>query len=300
MSPRLREPTLPQSAVGFRRGAFTASRRFLCVAAGGGLFGAAFLAAVAQQPFVQGRGLERAPVRAATSTNFDGAFVFCRILFRNGISGDGNGWDVDYPRADENLSIRLSELTKTPVSFDREHEPNHVVVRLTDPALFHCPFTMLTEPGGAYFNEAEAAGLRAYLLKGGFLWADDFWGDYAFGVWAGEIGKALPPHEFPIVDLPLDHPIFHTVFQIPRVPQIPSIGFWAGSHGGTSERGTLSAVPHVRAISDARGRIMVLMTHNTDFGDAFEEEATDRAYFLQFSVDGYRFGVNALVYAMTH
>jgi hypothetical protein len=268
--------------------------------AAGVVFGGAVLIAVVQLPLAQGRSLGRAPVPVAMPANFDGAFVFCRIRFLNGISGDGNGWDVDYPRADENLSIRLSELTKTPVSFDGEHEPNHVVVRLTDPALFRCPFTMLTEPGGAYFSEAEAAGLRAYLLKGGFLWADDFWGDYAFSVWAGEIGKALPPQEFPIVDLPLDHPIFHMLFQIPRVPQIPSIGFWASTRGGTSERGPLSAVPHVRAISDARGRIMVLMTHNTDFGDSFEEEATDHRYFEQFSVDGYRFGVNALVYAMTH
>jgi hypothetical protein len=236
----------------------------------------------------------------ATPDDFDGGFQFCRIVFRNASNGDGNGWSVDWPRADENLSIRLSELTRTPVSLDETGQPKHLLVRLTDADLSHCAFVMMTEPGGAYFDDQEAAGLRTYLLKGGFLWADDFWGSYAFDFWAGQIGKALPPHEYPIVDVPLDHPLFHTVVNVPRIPQIPGIRYWLGSGGRTSERGADSAVPHVRAIRDDHGRIMVLMTHNTDFGDAFEEEATDHEYFLRFSVDGYAFGVNALVYALTH
>jgi hypothetical protein len=232
--------------------------------------------------------------------DFDGGFQFCRIVFRNAPDGDGNGWSVDWPRADENLSVRLAELTRTHVSVDETGEPKHLLVRLTDPALFHCPFVMMTEPGGAYFDEQEAASLRTYLLKGGFLWADDFWGTYAFNFWAAQIGKALHPSEYPIQDLPLDHPIFHMVHIVPRVPQIPGIAYWLGSRGGTSERGADSAVPHVRAIRDDHGRILVLMTHNTDFGDSFEEEATNHDYFLHFSVPGYAFGVNALVYALTH
>ena len=183
---------------------------------------------------------------------------------------------------------------------DETHQPKHLLVRLTAPELFHCPFVMMTEPGGAYFDEEEAAALRKYLLKGGFLWADDFWGAYAFDFWATQIGKALPRSAYPIVDLPLDHPIFHTVLAVPRIPQIPGIRYWMGSGGRTSERGADSAVPHVRGIMNDRGQLIVLMTHNTDFGDAFEEEATNHEYFLQFSVEGYAFGVNALVYAMTH
>ena len=122
---------------------------------------------------------------------------------------------------------------------------------------------------------------------------------YAFDFWANQIGKALPRSAYPIVDLPLDHPIFHTVLPVARIPQIPGIRYWMASGGRTSERAD-SAVPHVRGIMDDRGRLIVLMTHNTDFGDAFEEEATNHEYFLQFSVQGYAFGVNALVYAMTH
>ena len=147
----------------------------------------------------------------------------------------------------------------------------------------------------------DTARLRDWLLKGGFLWADDFWGDWAWDVFESQMRKALPSSTYPIVDLPLDHPIFHGVMQVRRFPQIPSINFRAGT-GQTSERGRDSAQPHVRAILDPDDpqRILVLMTHNTDFGDAFEREGDDRAYFLKFAPDGYAFGVNAIVYSMMH
>ncbi len=136
--------------------------------------------------------------------------------------------------------------------------------------------------------------------EGRFLWADDFWGTRAWDNWSGEIAKALPPATYPIVDLPLDHELFHTLYDVRELPQIPSIGFWIETRGATSERGPSSAVPHARAIFDDHGRIMVLITYNTDFGDAFERESDDREYFLEFAARGYAFGVNALVYAMTH
>jgi uncharacterized protein DUF4159 len=248
----------------------------------------------------RGFGGFRAPVvRMATPEDFDGNFLFCRILFRNASDGDGDGWSVDYPRADINLTFRLSELTKVTVTTDAEDGYRHVVVRLIDPLLYHCPFVMMTEPGGAYFDEREAAQLHDYLLKGGFLWADDFWGEYAFDHWAREIAKALPSGQYPILDVPLDHQLFHTLYDIHRIPQIPSINFWARS-GQTSERRD-STVPHVRAVLDPDdGHIMVLMTHNTDFGDAFEREGDDHEYFLRFAPEGYAFGVNALIYSMTH
>jgi hypothetical protein len=232
--------------------------------------------------------------------DYNGTFLFCRLWFRSDRQGDGNGWGVDYPRADINLTFRLSELTKTPVTRDEHDGYNHVVLKLPNPLLYHCPFVMMTEPGGAYLDDDEAAALRDYALKGGFLWADDFWGDYAFNWWAGQIGKAFPPEQYPIIDVPLDHQLFHLLYDVKHIPQIPSIDFWAGTGGATSERGAESAVPHVRAILDERGRIMVLMTHNTDFGDAFEREGDDHQYFLKFAPDGYAFGVNAILYSMTH
>jgi hypothetical protein len=234
-----------------------------------------------------------------TAADYNGAFLFCRIIFRRHPQGDGGDWGVDYPRADINLTFRLSELTKTSVTRDERDGYNHVVLALTDPLLYKCPFVMMTEVGSAYFDEQEAAALRDYALKGGFLWADDFWGDYAFRWWAEQIGKAFPPERYPIIDVPLEHQLFHLLYDIRRIPQIPSINVWTFSHQ-TSERGAESAVPHVRAILDDDGRIMVLMTHNTDFGDAFEREGDDHEYFLKFAPDGYAFGVNAILYSMTH
>jgi hypothetical protein len=254
---------------------------------------------VAAAGAAQFRGRTRAAARFVPPDSFNGSFLFCRISFRNQPSGDGAGWEVDYPRADLNLSFRLSELTKTPISRDEAGQIRHIVIRLTDSELFRCPFIMMTEPGGAYFDPAEAAALHEYLLKGGFLWADDFWGERAWETWSGEIAKALPPGEYPIADLPIGHELFHTLYDMHEIPQIPSINFWLGT-GQTSERGAGSAQPHVRAILDERQRIMVLMTFNTDFGDAFERETDDRRYFLQFAPSGYAFGVDALIYAMTH
>jgi len=246
-----------------------------------------------------GFGFRGVAPKMMTADDYNGAFLFCRIIFRQNPYGDGGGWGVDYPRADINLTFRLSELSKTPVTRDEHEGYNHVVLRLTDPLLYKCPFIMMTEVGAAYFDEAEAAALHDYIVKGGFLWADDFWGERAWAVWASEIGKALPPERYPIVDLPLEHQLFHVLYDIRHYTQIPSINFWAYS-GQTSERGAESAQPHVRGILDEDGRVMVVMTHNTDFGDAFEREGDSREYFERFAGAGYAFGIDTLLYSMTH
>jgi len=246
----------------------------------------------------RGRGFG-GPIRTPTPESFDGRFNFCRVAFNYSTMGRGGGWRVDYPRADTNLSIRLAELTKTSISTDASGDPNHLVVRLTDPELFQCPFVMMTEVGSIHFSPEEAQRLREYLLKGGFLWADDFWGSYAWDNWESEFSKVLPPAEYPTRDLPRDHPLFRTQFNVDRVPQIPSINHWYGT-GGTSERGADSAVPHAYGISDSKGRMLALVTFNTDVGDSWEREGDDKQYFYTFSVNGYAFGINTLLYAMTH
>jgi len=239
-------------------------------------------------------------VRVAKPEDFVGGFQFCRVAYNSDFRGDGGNWSVDYPRADINLSIRLSELTRAYVSTDSSGEPIPLLIRLTDDVMFECPFIMMTEVGSASISDEEAARLRLYLQKGGFLWADDFWGSYAWEWWTAQFSKVLPPSEYPIIDLPPNHPLFSAQFQITKVPQIASIGHWASTGGGTSERGEDSAVPHARAVLDKHGNIMVLMTHNTDLGDSFEREADDPQYFYQMSVPGYAFGINALLYALTH
>ena len=254
--------------------------------------------AAAQRGRFRGGAGGRFQQRFEPNAPYDGAFRFCRIMFRQNPVGDGGGWAVDYPRADINLPYRLSELTATSVSRDPDGNYNHAAFQLTDPELYHCPFIMMTEVGALYMDDAEAARLLDYLLKGGFLWADDFWGEYAWQVWQNQIAKALP--EYQSVDLPLGHSLFHMLYDVKSVPQIPSINSWFGRGGSTSERGAESAVPHARAIFNDRGDLMVLITHNTDFGDAFEREGENRAYFETFAGVGYAFGINALLYAMTH
>jgi hypothetical protein len=247
-------------------------------------------------------GGRRAAARYPTAETFGYGFNFCRGIYTStrGEAG-GQGWSTDYPDADLNFSIRLSELTKTRVKFDQTGTPDFVTVRLTDDELFQCPYLHMEDVGTVTFSDDEVEVLRAYLLKGGFIWVDDFWGSYAWEAWTTEIARVLPPSEYPIRDLHLaDHPIFRTQFQIKDFPQIPSIQSWRGNPYETSERGFDSAEPHIRAISDRHDNVMVLMTHNTDISDAWEREAEDPRYFYSFSPNGYAVGINVLMYAMTH
>jgi hypothetical protein len=247
-----------------------------------------------------GRGEGNVPPRFAQATDFDGSFQFCRLMYRQVRAHQrGLGWGTDYPDAEINFSIRLSELTKTPVSRSPANQPNHFVVRPTDEALFHCPFVIMSDPGSAGFSDEDAAALRSYLLKGGFLWADDYWGPWAWDDFAGEIAKVLPAGQFPIRELSFDHPIFKTMFTVTRVPQVPSWQYWSGS-GDTSEMGSASANAQMAAISDANGRVMVLMTHNTDISDSWEREGQNPEYFLSFSPEGYAVGLNVALYSMMH
>jgi hypothetical protein len=251
-----------------------------------------------------GRGT-RSPVRLAPEVFPDGDFVVCRLMYTEVRSEpNGGGWRTDYPLGEINLTIRFSELTRTPVSWAgtaSARVPNHWVVRPTDDALFQCPFVIASDVGTIGLRDDEALRLREYLLKGGFLWVDDFWGPLAWEQWSYELGKVLPPDLYPVEDIPLTDPIFRSQFVVEKVPQITNIRFWRATRGAqTSERGADSAVPHFRAVRDGRGRIMVAMTHNTDVADSWEREGEDPAFFYQFSPDGYAFGVNVLLHALTH
>jgi hypothetical protein len=237
-------------------------------------------------------------IRRPNADTFTGDFTFCRLAFRGGF-GYGGGWGVDYPRADENLSVRLSELSDAAVRLDAHGTPSYVVIQATEPELFKCPFVALTNHGNASFSPDDVVALRAYLQKGGFLWADDAWGSRSWDHWLEELRKILPASEYPLVDLPINHAIFRTLYEAKRIPQIPNIGFYRGT-GHTSERGPDSAVPHAYALLDPANRIVVLTTHNTDFGDAYEREADDPEFFYKFSVEGYAIGINILLYAMTY
>jgi hypothetical protein len=247
----------------------------------------------------------RTPPRFPTATTFEGSFHFCRIMFTSN-RREKQGWRTDYPGADINFSVRLAELTKVRVKFVTDEGgdavPDAVVVRLTDEALFQCPFTMGEDAGTAELTDVEAERLREYLLKGGFLLVTDYHGTWAREQFDEVIGRVLPRAEYPVVDLtPPNHALWNTLFQVQRLPQMASIQTWRRSGGDTVERWNEDGSgPTARGIADAAGRLMVVMVHNTDLPDAWEREGEDPEYFYSFSPEAYAVGINIVIYAMTH
>jgi len=248
-----------------------------------------------------GRGFNRVPPRLPTAASYDGSFSFCRGMFTQ-YRGEpsGSGWSTDYPDADVNFSIRLAELTKVSVGKQPTGDPNHIVVPLSHDYLFNCPYLHMEDVGTLRFSDVEVERVRAYLLKGGFIWVDDSWGSMAIQSWEREIARVLPPNEYPVRDIQPYHPIFRVMFDVPAIPQIPAISHWRRSGGGTSERGSDSETVMFRGISDANGKLMVVMTHNTDISDAWEREGEDPGFFYRFSPDGYAVGLNIVLYSMTY
>lgn len=269
-----------------------------------GALGAGITVAHAQQIWAGGFG-GRTPPRFPTATTFDGSFNFCRVMFRSD-RREKQGWATDYPGADINFSVRLAELTKVRVKIanrgTEDEVPDAVVVRLTDDALFQCPFTFMEDAGTARFSDAEVDRLRDYLLKGGFLLISDYHGSWAREQFDEQIGRALPPARFPTVDLaPPDHAIWRTMFPVASLAQMASINTWRRTDGGVIERWNEDgAPPSARGIADAHGRLMVVMVHNTDMPDAWEREGEDSDYFFRFSPEAYAMGIDILLYAMTH
>jgi hypothetical protein len=246
----------------------------------------------------------RTPPKFPTAETFEGSFHFCRVLFTSN-RREKQGWSTDYPGADLNFSVRLAELTRVRVkmTYDGEEQvPDAVVVRLTDDSLFQCPFTFMEDAGTADFTDDEVVRLRQYLLKGGLLLVSDYHGTRAREQFDWQIGRVLPRGEFPIVDLaPPDHPLWRTMFAVTRLPQMASISTWRRSGGGTIERwNDEGAPPDARGIVDARGRLMVVMIHNTDIPDAWEREGEDPDYFFTFSPEAYAVGINIVLYSMMH
>jgi hypothetical protein len=243
----------------------------------------------------------RTPPKWATARNFDGSFNFCRAYFTADRREDGgSGWDTDFPGADNNFSVRLAELTRVRVRLDNTGQPDYVVVRLTDPLLYRCPILHMEDVGVVRFSDDEVTNLRDYLLKGGFLIVDDFWGSEAWAQWTAELGRALPPAIYPIFDIPADHPLMHALYDVKTVEQVSNIRFWMQTGGNVSERGSDSPRVNFRGINDESGRLMVVMAHNTDIPDTWEREGESQEYFDRFSPNGYAVGVNVVLYAMTH
>jgi hypothetical protein len=243
---------------------------------------------------------EREGLPVASNGVTDRGFTFCRLLYRSVRREPlGHGWNTDYPGSDWNFVERLEELTTVRPAQWEDGWPGFAVVRPSQDELFQCPFLFASDVGSAGLSPEEAERLRAYLLKGGLLWVDDFWGTWAWESWARQIAEVLP--EYPIVDVGPEHRMMETLYDVPAVPQVPSIQFWRRSgRRSTSEQGRDSATPHLRAIFDDDGRPLVIMTHNTDIADGWEREGEDDEFFYQFSPDAYALGINLVLYALSH
>jgi hypothetical protein len=187
-------------------------------------------------------------------------------------------WQTDYPDADLNLSFRLQQLTSMKV------DPDCRCLDITDPELFRFPFCYIVEPGDLALTEEEVPILRKYLLNGGTLMFDDFWGEAEWENMADEMKRVFPEREFK--DIPRNHALFHCVFDLPddlnlQCPNV-RLGTLSQYDGVTWERPDAHDV-HVRAIYDDKGRIMSIATHNTDNGDGWEREGEDDYFFHEFS-----------------
>jgi hypothetical protein len=223
-------------------------------------------------------------------------FTFVRIKYSSDWRRDK--WTTDFPDSDVNFSFRLQQMTSLKV------EPNGKILELTDKELFNFPFIYIVEPGDMALTDEEVTALRAYLLNGGFLMVDDFWGEREWDVFYSQIKRVFPERE--PIELPMDHPIFNGVFPLSSVPknklQCPSIGRGVQSEhdGVTWERSDAREV-HLKAIFDDKGRIMAMICHNTDNGDGWEREGESAYYFSEFSEKkAYPLGINIVYYAMTH
>lgn len=243
--------------------------------------------------------ISESTLRSGETPAEPGSFTFCRLMYRSVRTESlGSGWTTDYPSADQNLMIRLAEVTTLDVSRGELEEPVHVVVRVTDRNVFRCPFLFASDVGTLSFLDAEVEAMRQYLLKGGFLWVDDFWGPAALEEFTKEMRRVLPDSS--PFRLPMDHPLFSTYFTLREIPQIPAISYWLATNGSTAERGGASPEAAVYGIEDSDGRLVVLMTHNTDIADGWEREADNETFFYTFSPLGYAVGVNVAIWALTH
>ncbi len=207
-------------------------------------------------------------------------------------------WETDFPQAEENFSQRMRELTRV------HSAPKPVTRRLTDPDLGDFPLAFMSDVGYLRFSSEEAEALGTYLRNGGFLWVDDFWGDAEWLSFERLMTEALPGVRWE--ELELSHPIFHTVFDIREMPQIPARSF-ADPWGPTAEprfahrfpQGSLQRAT-MRGFTDENGRLLAIGTHNTDIADGWEREAYGQWYFERFSTLSYRLAVNVIVYVMSH
>jgi hypothetical protein len=256
------------------------------------LLGFAFVSLVAAAPG-QSR-LGQSPARRAREVKASSGpaeFTFVRTIYHSPFRGRRWGsWATDFPEADHHFILGIRYWSGA--NLDISEKP--IQLEILDDKLFSYPLVYFVEPGFMELSDEEAQRLREYVLRGGFLFLDDFWGDYEWENVRDQMRKVFP--EYPIENLSLKHPIFHAYFDIEEVVQVPGIGSWL-RWGVTHEKG--GTVPYYMGIQNPQGRLIAFIARNCDLGDAWEW-IDDRRYPMKYGLAAYQLGINIITYAMTH
>src|SRR4029453_2429671 len=217
-------------------------------------------------------------------------FTFVRTIYNSPFRGWRGSWATDFPEADYHFVLGVRYWSGA--NLDISEKP--LQLQIMDGKLFEYPLIYFVEPGYMELADEEAKRLREYVLRGGFLFLDDFWGSYEWENGRGQMRRVFPEYEKK--DLPRDDSLFHCYFDINEVIQVPGIGSWLG-RGVTHEKGGI--VPHYMGIQNEKGRLYAFIARNCDLGDAWEW-IDDPRYPLKYGLAAYRVGVNVIIYAMTH
>ena len=229
-----------------------------------------------------------------TDPNLSGRFTFVRARFDVQMYagqympflGDGGPpCSHDYPVAGRHLMKIMSELSKIDVNLDI----NEPIFAFDDPMLFKFPFAYLCEVGTMNLTEKEIAGMREYLLRGGFLLVDDFRTANQFYNLQRQVKQAFPEYELKKLDL--SNPIFNCFFSIKTLDVKPIYG------GGYVTRETMN--PEFWGLEDETGRLMMIVNYNYDVSD-FWQFSDNPFRPIEETNDAYKFGVNYIIYALTH
>jgi len=216
-------------------------------------------------------------------------FHFARLMYTGAAGSRGNwrgAWRTDYPDAEYHLMQGINRLTRLDGQSVNYYGEGGRLINLAEDRIFDYPWLYAVEVGQWYLNTEEAAKLREYLDRGGFLMVDDFWDEYEWSVFVNSMQRVFPDR--PIVELEENHPLLHVLFDLDQRTQIPGRN---GQRPGTE--------PHWRGIFDDEGQLIVAINFNMDMGDAWEH-ADDPSYPEPMTALAYRFAVNYVIYAMTH
>ena len=251
---------------------------------------------LAQDPFSGYRGGYQRPtlIRPEATGPSYGEFTFIRTIYDSPNYGFGGrrgrgSWATDYPEADNNIIVGLREWAGTNLKIAARPEQ----IPIMDDRLFDYPIIYFVEPGFLELSDEQAARLREYVARGGFMYFDDFWGVYEIANLETQLHKVWPDRK--IHDLPLSHPIFHSYLDIDEILQVPNI--YNAQRGVTAEKG--GTVPHRMGVEDERGRLVCFISFNTDMGDAWEW-INDPSYPAKYGLHAYKSAINVIIYAMSH